>query len=77
MADLLREAGEIVDVRIGKKQLTRKEALARRLWEQAMSGNTMAARLIFDRIDGRVPLPIEASGELNITVLPPDERKFE
>lgn len=62
LTDILREAGELTDVKIGKRKLTRKEALARRLWEHAMAGNVMAAKLIFERLDGRVPLPVEHSG---------------
>ncbi len=51
---------------LGRKQLdgrTNKQALLEALLETALSGDVQAIKLIFERVDGKVPEPIEISGK--------------
>ena len=43
---------------------------------RAINGDAAAAKNVWERIEGRVPLPIEAEGDFNVTVTPPDPDAF-
>ena len=59
-----------------KKKVTYMQIFVESQVRRAINGDAQAAKNVWDRIEGRVPLPIETTGELDITVLPPDEKKF-
>jgi len=52
LTEILRDQAELVDVTRGDEKISRKEALARRLWSMAMDGDIHAIKYIYDRIDG-------------------------
>ena len=52
LTDILREQADLEDVTEGVNTLSRKDALARKLWSMAMSGDMAAIRYIYNRIDG-------------------------
>lgn len=53
LTDILVRHGRKRDVKDGAKNISRKEALAKKLWAMALSGDITAIRYIYDRIDGR------------------------
>lgn len=53
LTDILARHGRKRDVKDGEKNISRKEALAKKLWAMALSGDITAIRYIYDRIDGK------------------------
>ena len=53
LTDILREQGELKDVEYGGEKITRAEALAKKLYALAMSGDVNAIKYIYDRAEGR------------------------
>jgi len=61
LTDILKAQGNLEDIEIkdGTK-ITRKQAVAKKLWALAMGGDVAALKYLFDRIDGRPLQTIEA-----------------
>lgn len=61
LTDILKEQGnqEDVELKTGGK-ITRKQAIAKKLWAMAMDGDIVAMKYVYDRIDGRPLQQIEA-----------------
>ncbi|MBN2531886.1 MAG: hypothetical protein JXB88_03285 [Spirochaetales bacterium] len=53
LTEILAKHGKKRDVKDGEKNISRKEALAKKLWALALSGDIAAIRYIYDRIDGK------------------------
>ena len=70
LTDILKDQGNLEDVDSNGKKISRKEAIAQKLWSMAMSGDTIALRYLYDRVDGRPKqsIDLEHSGGLDITV---------
>ena len=63
--------------RRGTRTVTRLQLFVESQVARAINGDSHAAKNVWERIEGRVPLPIDATGELYVEVVPPDERDFE
>lgn len=63
LTDILEKHGKKRDVTDGEKLISRKEALAKKLWSLALIGDVPAIKYIFDRIDGKP----EITGNINYT----------
>ena len=59
LTEQLRKLGRRRDIDVGGKPTRRLEALADQLWRQAISGNTRAAALIFERLEGKALPAVE------------------
>ena len=53
LTDILAKHGRKRDVKDGEKNISRKEALAKKLWAMALGGDVIAIKYIYDRIDGK------------------------
>ena len=60
MTDILREQGELKDVDTPQGKITRKQAIAQKLWSMAMKGDVAALKYLYDRVDGKPLQQIEA-----------------
>ena len=78
LTDILKRQGDIVDQEIedGSK-ISRKEAIAEKLWEIAISGDdAVLLKYLYDRIDGKPLQAVEAdikSTGFQINVIEPPE----
>ena len=74
LTDILEKFGNKKDVQKGDVSITRREALAEKVWELAIKGDFPAIKYIYDRIDGQ---PVQKTENINLpTVLEygvPDE----
>ena len=52
LTDVLNKFMELQDVQDGEKRISRKEALAHKIFQLAIGGNMAAIKYIYDRIDG-------------------------
>ena len=52
LTDILKEQGNIEDVETPQCMISRKQAIAKKLWALAMSGDISALKYLYDRIDG-------------------------
>ena len=71
LTDILKEQGNNEDVEIEEGVLiSRKQAIAQKLWSMAMNGDPIMLRYLYDRIDGRPKqsLDVAASGTVTINV---------
>jgi hypothetical protein len=68
LTQILEEVGEIEDVELkrGQNKIARKEALAHKMWNMALSGKENVARYIYDRIDGKPTQEIKVGGNVKI-----------
>ena len=73
LTDILREQGNSEDIETtdGKK-ISRKAAIAQKLWEMAMDGDVTAMKYVYDRIDGkpRESIDLDHRGELLYSIIP-------
>jgi hypothetical protein len=53
MTEILRDQGEIEDVKHQGAMIARREALAHKMWALALSGKPEVMRYMYDRIDGK------------------------
>ena len=53
LTDILKEQGNIKDVETSSGKISRKQAIARKLWAMAMEGDVTALKYLYDRVDGR------------------------
>ena len=53
LTDILKEQGNIEDVETNGGKISRKQAIARKLWAMAMEGDVTALKYLYDRVDGR------------------------
>jgi len=73
MTDILKgELGTLSLVDDKGKAVPAKQAIARKLIDLAMNGDTPALKYIYDRIDGkpRESIDLDHSGELRYTIIP-------
>jgi len=62
LTDILKEQGNIEDeLDILGNVITRKQAVAKKLWAMAMGGDVIALKYLYDRIDGKPLQTIEAN----------------
>ena len=61
LTDILKEQGNIADVETPTGMITRKNAIAKKLWAMAMSGDVAALKYLYDRVDGKPMQQIEAN----------------
>ncbi len=61
LTDILKEQGNIADVETPAGMITRKNAIAKKLWAMAMSGDVAALKYLYDRVDGKPMQQIEAN----------------
>jgi len=78
LSEILRMLGEERDVRIKgvPGEITKKEAVGRRLYDLALRGNVAALKYLMDRLEGRVPFSVDLSGGLDIVVKAPKKEDF-
>lgn len=68
MTDILNQIGDIKDETVGKEIVSKKIALAFKIWDKAIKKSDMAAiKYIYDRIDGmpRQTMGLEHSGDMS------------
>ena len=72
LTDILKDQGNLEDVESGDKKVSRKQAIAQKLWAMAMSGDVQAMKYLYDRVDGRPKesIDLDHSGELRYTIIP-------
>ena len=71
LTDILKDQGNNEDVEIEEGvMISRKQAIAQKLWSMAMSGDAMMLRYIYDRIDGspRQSIDLESTGSVIVNV---------
>lgn len=73
MTDILSKVLEEKSVKYQDRQITGKEAAARKLLELAMSGDVPALRYLIDRMDGPPKQEIQHSGGISVNLAPLDE----
>lgn len=59
LTEILERYAKKRDVEFNGKLISRKEAIARKLWNIALGGDIQAIRYIYDRIDGRPDQPLD------------------
>ena len=52
LTDILKEQGNLEDVETKDGKISRKQAVARKLWAMAMDGDATILKYLYDRIDG-------------------------
>lgn len=52
MTDILSELGDIQDIELLDEKITKKKALALKIWQLALKGDLAAIKYIYNRIDG-------------------------
>ena len=77
LTDILKEQGNLEDVESGDKKISRKQAIAQKLWAMAMSGDVQAMKYLYDRVDGRPKesIDLDHSGNIDITDITAEERE--
>jgi hypothetical protein len=68
LTELLEQYSDIPFKTEDGKKVSRKEALAQALWDLALSGDLVAIKYIYDRIDGRPVEKQEIAGDVSIQV---------
>ncbi len=53
LTDILKAHADKEDVDSGSRTISRRDALAQKLWQMALGGDIAAIRYIYDRIDGK------------------------
>jgi len=53
LTDILKAQGDLEDVDANGKRISRKQAIAQKLWSMAMSGDVTALKYLYDRVDGK------------------------
>ena len=62
LTDILKDQGNITDEVDSKgKPISRKQAIAAKLWERALGGDVILLKYLYDRIDGKPLQTIEAN----------------
>jgi hypothetical protein len=59
---ILNELGDIEDVKIGETFVSKKTALARIMWREALKGDRYFANIILERLEGKALAKMEHSG---------------
>ena len=64
LTDILRGQGNIEDVKLedGTK-ISRKEAIARKMWSMALGGDPVIMKYLYDRIDGKPKATVDMKVE--------------
>ena len=52
MTEILSAIGDLCDIKVKDELISRKKAIAQRLWSMALSGDLPSIKYIYDRIDG-------------------------
>nr|BDD44980.1 hypothetical protein 2 [Spirochaetaceae bacterium] len=65
LTEILEKHAKKRDVEWKGKNISRKEALAQKLWSLALSGDVAAIKYIYDRVDGRPIQGVDLSGEVD------------
>ena len=60
LTDILKEQGNLKDVETTDGMISRKQAIAKKLWAMAMGGDVTALKYLYDRVDGKPLQTIEA-----------------
>ncbi len=60
LTDILKEQGDLKDVDTDEGKISRKDAVASKLWSMALGGDTIILKYLYDRIDGKPLQRIEA-----------------
>lgn len=65
LTDILKEQGNLEDVETPSGKISRKQAVAQKLWAMAMGGDATILKYLYDRIDGtpRQEIGLEHTGE--------------
>ena len=71
LTDILKKQGNIRDVDTGEKKISRKDAIAQKLWAMAMEGDVNALKYLYDRIDGKPLQQQQLTGNLKHEILEP------
>jgi len=72
LTDILRNQAALLDVDTTDGPIARREALSRKLWAMAMTGDMAAIKYIYDRIDGKpresmdLDMTQRVEGDINI-----------
>jgi hypothetical protein len=66
MTEILREVGEIEDVKHNGEMLSRKVALAHKMWAVALQGRTDQMRYMYDRLDGKPVQEVKVQSDVSI-----------
>ena len=62
LTDILKDQGNLTDeVNAKGEPISRKEAIAAKLWERALGGDVVLLKYLYDRIDGKPLQTIEAN----------------
>lgn len=66
MTEILRELGEIKDIKHQGEMLSRKVALGHKMWEVALKGRTDQMRYMYDRLDGKPVQEVKVQSNVEI-----------
>lgn len=66
LTDILREVGEIEDVKHNGEIIARKTALAHKMWSLALQGKPEVMRYMYDRLDGKPTQEIKVNSDASI-----------
>ena len=71
LTDILKDQGNLEDVESGDKKISRKQAIAQKLWAMAMSGDVQAMKYLYDRVDGRPreSVDVNNTGEFSLLAI--------
>ncbi len=79
LTNILKRQAEKKDVEYNGQKIKRKDAIAQKIWQLALSGDLTAMKYIFDRIDGRpsetIKQQIGFDGDLNFLAMSPEDRR--
>ena len=79
LTDILKEQGNIEDAETTNgDKISRKQAIAKKLWDMAMDGDVTALKYLYDRVDGKPLQTIEAQvtkQEINLDNLSIEQKK--
>jgi len=66
MTEILRELGEIEDVRHNGLMIARKVALGHKMWSLALQGKDQTMRYMYDRLDGKPVQEVKVNSNVEI-----------
>jgi hypothetical protein len=66
LTEILRELGEIEDVKHNGEMLSRKVALGHKMWAVALQGRTDQMRYMYDRLDGKPVQEVKVQSNVQI-----------
>ena len=75
LTDILKDQGNVEDVSTEEGKISRKQAIAQKLWSMAMDGDVQALKYVYDRIDGKPKESVNLEHSGGIAYLPAQAEK--